>query len=172
MAHVEAGHLNDVSNALKSSWRKLAPDDPYEGKFQDEVFQQFFSSNRGNDKVMMTVTIVALALAMMGLYGLMSYNMTRRMREFGIRKIFGASMGHIIREMNRDFIWIVVTAFLIAAPLGWLMVSQMITRSYPEHIPIPSWPFVVTGGLMVLHRSCRYTHTAGSLAHGYGSGHP
>jgi putative ABC transport system permease protein len=70
------------------------------------------------------------------------------MREFSIRKIFGASMMHIIREMNRDYAWIVMTAFLIAAPLGWQMVSQMIAVSYPENIPTPIWPFLLTGGLM------------------------
>ena len=147
--HIEEGHLNDVSNELRSAWGKLAPDDPYEGKFQDDVFQQFFSSNRSNNKIMITISIVALALATMGLYGLMSYNLTRRLREFSIRQIFGASMSHILREMNRDYAWIVITAFVIAAPLGWYSVSQMITAAYPEYIPIPAWPFLLTAGLMV-----------------------
>ncbi|HTF20723.1 MAG TPA: FtsX-like permease family protein [Chryseolinea sp.] len=150
VAHVAAGHLNEVSDALQSSWSKLAPDDPYVGKFQDDVFEQFFSSNRSNNKIMMTLSIVALSLALMGLYGLMSYNLTRRLREFSIRKIFGASVGHIIREMNRDYIWIVLIAFLVSGPLGMQLVNQMITAAYPEHIPIPVWPFLVTGGLMVL----------------------
>ncbi|MGC3945138.1 MAG: ABC transporter permease [Chryseolinea sp.] len=148
-ASVEAGHLNDVSNELRAAWSKLAPDDPYEGKFQNDVFQQFFSSNRSNNKIMITISIVALALAVMGLYGLMSYNLTRRLKEFSIRKVFGASRAHILKEMNRDYAWIVVTAFIIAAPLGWQMVSQMIKAAYPEEIPIPAWPFVLTGGLMV-----------------------
>ncbi|MEJ1236495.1 FtsX-like permease family protein [Chryseolinea sp. T2] len=148
-AHVEAGHLNEVSDELRSAWNKLAPDDPYEGKFQDDVFQQFFNSNSGNNKIMMTISIVALALAIMGLYGLMSYNLTRRLKEFSIRKVFGASMLHILKEMNRDYAWIVITAFVIAAPLGWQMVSQMIKAAYPEEIPIPAWPFVLTGSLMI-----------------------
>jgi len=147
--HVEAGHLNDVSNELRSAWAKLAPDDPYDGKFQDDVFQQFFSSNRSNNKIMITISMVALALAVMGLYGLMSYNLTRRLKEFSIRKIFGASRVNILREMNRDYAWIVATAFAIAAPLGWQMVGQMIKAAYPEEIPIPAWPFILTGGLMV-----------------------
>jgi putative ABC transport system permease protein len=149
VAHVEAGYLNEVSNAMQTAWSKLAPDDPYEGKFQNDVFQQFFSSNRSNNKIMITISVVALALALMGLYGLMSYNLTRRLREFSIRKVFGASMGHIIREMNGDYVWIVLTAFVVAAPLGMYMVTQMIIAAYPEPIPIPVWPFLLTAGLMV-----------------------
>lgn len=149
VAHVEAGHLNDVSGSLRDTWNKLAPDDPYDGKFQDEVFQQFFSSNRSNNKIMITLTIVSLALALMGLYGLMSYNLTRRLREFSIRKIFGASLVHIIREMNRDYVWILLTAFVVSAPLGMQLVGQMIAAAYPEKIPVPAWPFLLTGGLMI-----------------------
>jgi putative ABC transport system permease protein len=80
----------------------------------------------------------------------MSYNLTRRLKEFSIRKVFGATLSHIIREMNRDFIWIVVTAFLISAPLGMQLVNQMITAAYPEHIPIPLWPFLSTAALIVV----------------------
>lgn len=149
-AHVAAGHLNEVSDQLRAAWNKLSPDDPYTGDFQNEVFGQFFRSNRSNNKIMITLSVVALALAMMGLYGLMSYNLTRRLREFSIRSIFGASRAHIIGEMNRDYVWIVMASFCIAAPLGWALVSQTITAAYPEYIPIPAWPFILTAGLMVL----------------------
>lgn len=150
VAHVTVGHLNEVSAAVQEKWGKLAPDHPYEGKFQDDVFQQFFQSNRSNNKVMITLSVVALALALMGLYGLMSYNLTRRLREFSIRQVFGATMANIVHEMSRDYIWIVVTAFLIAAPLGSYLINQMITAAYPEHIPMPVWPFAVTATLVVL----------------------
>lgn len=150
VAHVTAGHLNEVAAAVQAKWSKLAPDHPYEGKFQDDVFQQFFQSNRSNNKIMITLSVVALTLALMGLYGLMSYNLTRRLREFSIRQVFGATMAHIVHEMNRDYIWIVATAFLIAAPLGSYLINQMITAAYPEPIPMPLWPFAVTAALVII----------------------
>lgn len=145
-----AGSVVEVSDFLKRSWQKVAPDDPYDGHFQDEVFQQFFNSNRSNDKIMYFLSSVALALACMGLYGLVSYNLTRRLKEFSVRKVFGASLFQIFRLMNHDYIWIVLIAFSIGAPLGFYLMGLMIRAAYPEEIPISAWPFVITILTMVL----------------------
>jgi ABC-type antimicrobial peptide transport system permease subunit len=145
-----AGSAVEVSDFLKKSWKSVAPDDPYEGSFQDEVFQQFFDSNRSNDKIMYFLSAVALVLVCMGLYGLVSYNLTRRLKEFSVRKIFGASLFQIFRLMNHDYLWIVLIAFALGAPLGFYMMGMTIRAAYPEEIPISLWPFVITILTMVL----------------------
>jgi len=146
----EAGTVNEVYDFLKKSWTSIAPDDPYEGLYQNEVFQQFFNSNRSNDKIMYFLSAVALVLACMGLYGLVSYNLTRRLKEFSVRKVFGANLFQILRLMNRDYVWIIVVAFSVGAPLGFYMMGLMIKAAYPEHIPISVWPFVLTIAVMAL----------------------
>ena len=146
----EAGSLNEVGSFLKKSWASVAPDDPYEGLFQDDVFQQFFNSNRSNDTILYFISAVALILASMGLYGLVSYNLTRRLKEFSVRKVFGANLLQIFRLMNGDYIWIIVIAFAIGAPLGFYMMGMMIKSAYPEHIPIALWPFVTTIAVVVV----------------------
>ena len=145
-----AGSAVEVSDFLKKSWKSVAPDDPYEGSFQDEVFQQFFNSNRSNDKIMYFLSAVALVLVCMGLYGLVSYNLTRRLKEFSVRKIFGASLFQIFRLMNHDYLWIVLIAFALGAPLGFYMMGMTIRAAYPEEIPISMWPFAITILTMVL----------------------
>ena len=145
-----AGSAVEVSDFLKKSWKSVAPDDPYEGSFQDEVFQQFFDSNRSNDKIMYFLSAVALVLVCMGLYGLVSYNLTRRLKEFSVRKIFGASLFQIFRLMNNDYLWIVLIAFALGAPLGFYMMGMTIRAAYPEEIPISLWPFAITILTMVL----------------------
>ena len=150
VVHAAAGSVVEVSDFLKKSWRSVAPDDPYEGQFQNEVFQQFFDSNRSNNKIMYFLSAVALVLVCMGLYGLVSYNLTRRLKEFSVRKVFGASLFQIFRLMNHDYIWIVLIAFGIGAPLGFYMMGLMIRAAYPEEIPISAWPFVLTILTMVI----------------------
>lgn len=146
----EAGSLNEVERFLKKSWASVAPDDPYEGLFQDEVFQQFFNSNRSNDTILYFVSAVALILASMGLYGLVLYNLTRRLKEFSVRKVFGANLFHIFRLMNGDYIWIILIAFALGAPGGFYIMDLMIKSAYPEHIPIAIWPFVSTIAVMIV----------------------
>src|SRR5688572_23943273 len=144
VVHAAAGSVVEVSDFLKKSWRSVAPDDPYEGHFQNEVFQQFFDSNRSNNKIMYFLSAVALVLVCMGLYGLVSYNLTRRLKEFSVRKVFGASLFQIFRLMNHDYLWIVLIAFTLGAPLGFYMMGLMIQAAYPDEIPISPWPFVIT----------------------------
>jgi ABC-type antimicrobial peptide transport system permease subunit len=85
----------------------------------------------------------------MGLYGLISYNLTRRLKEFSIRKIYGAHLLHILREMNRDYVSIVLSSFVLSIPLGYYMTSLMTKAAYPEEIPLAMWPFVTTAGLVL-----------------------
>jgi putative ABC transport system permease protein len=145
----EAGYASSVYNFIKQTWPSIAPDDPFEGFFQDKVFEQFFASNRSNNKIMYFLSAVAMILACMGLYGLVSYNLTRRLREFSVRKIFGANLLQIFHLMNRDYLWIVLAAFAIGAPLGFYMMGVMIHAAYPEDIPITVWPFVITIGVII-----------------------
>jgi len=62
-----------------------------------------FKSNRSNNKILYFVSGVALLLSCMGLYGLVAYNLTRRLKEFMCGKFFGASMFSIFRLMNNDY---------------------------------------------------------------------
>jgi ABC-type antimicrobial peptide transport system permease subunit len=96
------------------------------------------------------LSAVALILACMGLYGLISYNLTRRLKEFSVRKVFGASLFQIFRLMNRDYLSIVLISFLIGGPLGFFLMGFMIRAAYPEDIPVNTWPFMVTIGLILL----------------------
>lgn len=147
---VEAGSLTDTEDYLKSIWKQVAPDDPYAGYFQDAVFEGFHRDNNSNMKLLMFVSIVTILLSCMGLFGLVSYNITRRMKEFSVRKIFGASVNHIFKLMNKDYIWILSIALVIGAPLGFFGINSLIEVIYPEPIETSAVPFVTGIAIMVV----------------------
>ena len=147
---VEAGSLTDTEDYLKSIWKQVAPDDPYTGYFQDAVFEGFHRDNNSNMKLLVFVSIVTILLSCMGLFGLVSYNITRRMKEFSVRKIFGASVNHIFKLMNKDYIWILSIALVIGAPLGFFGINSLIEVIYPEPIETNAVPFVTGIAIMVV----------------------
>jgi ABC-type antimicrobial peptide transport system permease subunit len=147
---VEAGSLSATEDYLKSIWKKVAPDDPYEGYFQDAVFEGFHNDNNSNMKLLGFVSIITILLSCMGLFGLVSYNITRRMKEFSVRKIFGASVNHIFTLMNRDYIWILSVALIIGAPLGFFSINSLINVIYPDPIETNAAPFLVGITIMVV----------------------
>jgi putative ABC transport system permease protein len=140
----EAGHINEVSEFLKNTWPSVSADHPYQGFVQNSVLDRFFAANRSNNMIMYFLASVAFLLACMGLYGLVSYNIARRIKEYSLRKVFGANLIHIFGLMNRDYIWIMIISLFIGAPLGFYMMDIMMRAAYPEEIPINIWPFIIT----------------------------
>jgi putative ABC transport system permease protein len=86
----------------------------------------------------------------MGLYGLVSYNLTRRLKEFSVRKVFGANTLHLFRLMNGDYLWIVLIAFGLGAPAGAFLMNQLLTSIYPTPIPATFWPYFVSITVMLM----------------------
>ncbi len=146
---VTKGRLGDAETFLKGAWKEIAPDDPYEGILQDHVFEIFQRDNNANVKLLSFISSMAVALACLGLFGLVPYNITRRLKEFSIRKVFGASLPQILRLMNRDYVWILVASFVIGAPSGFILFNSLIKHIYPDPQATRALPFLVAIGLMM-----------------------
>lgn len=146
---VEGGHVNETEAWLKESWKKISPDDPYEGSLQSEVFANWANNNKTEIKLLSFVAALAVVLSCLGLFGLVSYNITRRLKEFSVRKIFGASPFQVFRIMNRDYIWILSIAFIIGAPTGFFLMDTMIHHIYVEPQSAGLRPFIIAISLMI-----------------------
>lgn len=139
-----------IESDMRTLWKEIGPDDPYRGILQDDVFHNFNRNNRNDMTIIISVAIITLILACLGLFGLVAYNITRRLKEFSVRKVFGANTLQIFRLMNRDYTWILTIAFLVGAPAGFFLMSQLIHAIYPDPQPAGVLPFAVAITIMVL----------------------
>ena len=146
----EPGQEKQTESFLKATWKEIAPDDPYTGFFQDEVFYDFHRDNDTNTMILAFVSGVALILSCLGLFGLVSYNITRRLKEFSIRKVFGANTSQIFKLMNVDYIWILSVSFLLGAPVGFFATDTLMQHIYPDPQPAGPLPFIIAVASMVL----------------------
>ncbi len=140
---VREGALQSTEAYIKEGWRTIAPDDPFAGYYQDSVFEGFHIDNNANVKLLMFISGVTVILACMGLFGLVTFSITRRMKEFSIRKVFGANVSHIFRLMNSDYLWMLGIAFVIGAPLGFVLINKLLDIIYPEPVPPDAKPFLL-----------------------------
>jgi putative ABC transport system permease protein len=147
---VEPGAAAAIEQEMRQLWKEIGPDDPYRGMVQDDVFYNYFRNTRNDMGIITSVAVITLILACLGLFGLVSYNITRRLMEFSVRKVFGASLLHIFRLMNRDYAWILTVAFLVGAPAGYLLMSQLINVMYPDPQPTGVLPFAIAVAMMVI----------------------
>ena len=150
IARATPGHVQEVESALRAAWVNLAPDDPYEGFVQDQVFEDFNRDNNANVKLLGFISTVTVVLASLGLFGLVSFNITRRMKEFSIRRVFGAGLAQVFRLMNRDYVWILAVSFLVGAPVGFYLINFLIQNIYPDPRVARPAPFFVAIAIMAL----------------------
>jgi putative ABC transport system permease protein len=86
----------------------------------------------------------------MGLFGLVSYVAEQKKKEIGIRKVLGASINSVIKLLTKDFIKLVIIAFLIAVPISYLLMQRWL-ENYTYKIDIEWWAFVLAGsGALVI----------------------
>lgn len=147
---VEAGNTLETEAWLQDAWKKVAPDDPYEGALQDKAFANWASNNQQEIKLLSFIATLATLLSCLGLFGLVSYNITRRLKEFSVRKIFGANILQVFKLMSLDYVWILSTAFIIGAPTGFFLMDALVHHIYKDAQTAGPQPFIIAVLLMVL----------------------
>jgi putative ABC transport system permease protein len=138
----------EVIPFLEKSIRKNSPY-PFDYLFLEDHFNQLYSSEMKLGEIFGFFTLVSILIAAMGLFGLAAFLSAQRTKEIGIRKVLGASVQSIVLLMSRDFLMLVVVAFVIAIPAGWYLSSQWL-QDFAYRINIEWWTFAVAGGLALL----------------------
>ncbi|MBD0365595.1 MAG: ABC transporter permease [Flavisolibacter sp.] len=145
----------DVSDAgrsvalLNATWKKLFPSALFDYDFLDKQIWARYQDEQRFSKIFSCFSLLSLLIACLGLYGLIAYAASRRIKEIGIRKVLGASVRGIVVLLCKDFMKLVLLAFLIAVPIaryalnGWL-------QDFAYRINIGWWMFAVAGALVLL----------------------
>jgi putative ABC transport system permease protein len=68
----------------------------------------------------------------------------KRVKEIGIRKVLGASLNNIVALFSKDFLKLIVIAFLIAAPLAWYFMDRWL-QDFAYKQDISWWIFLLAG---------------------------
>jgi putative ABC transport system permease protein len=131
-------------NYLEKTWKKYMPQTPFEYTFLDEKFDQLYRSEQRQGTLFTTFSGIAIFIACLGLLGLSAFAISQRIKEIGIRKVLGASVGSIVVLLSKDFLKLVaiaaVIAFLVA---GYAMHKWLMDFAY--RISIQWWVFLAAG---------------------------
>lgn len=138
-----AGMVLQTAEAVQNVWKKLIPEFPYNGVFQDEVFARAMKEISGIQKLFAFIAVVALAISCMGLFGLVALSVAKRRKEFSIRKVLGANLAHIAHLVNREFAVILALAAVIATPLGWFVLDLLLDKVYFYRVALTAAPFIM-----------------------------
>lgn len=112
-----------VENATKL-WKQYANSEPIEYTFMDENFDKLFRAEQRMSKIFSVFSGMAIFIACLGLFALAAFTAEQRTKEIGIRKVMGATVSSLSMGLAKEFIILVVIAFIPAAVIGWWVSSQ------------------------------------------------
>jgi len=134
---------------LETTWKRLVPDVPFSYSFLDDKFNAFYVSEQRWSRIVGWAGGISIFLACLGLFGLASLAVANRLKEIGIRKVLGASVGSVTALLSKDFVKLVGIALVLAAPLAWYVLQQWL-QTFAYRITLHAWVFALTGGVVVL----------------------
>lgn len=134
--------------SLEETMGAFSPGYPFQFYFLDDAYNRVYQSDIRMGNIFSYFTFLALFLACMGLLGLATLTAQQRTKEIGVRKVLGASLSDILILLTRDYTRLVVVAFVLAAPVGYIMISGWLGEfSYGISI---GWGTLLLAGVAVL----------------------
>lgn len=142
-------NVEQALSHIESSWKEVFPDQPYSYTFLSERFNRQFESDEKRGLIFTLFTVLAILIACLGLFGLASYTVEQRTREIGIRKVFGANEGTILKLVTRDFIILSLISIVIAFPVAWYFMSKWL-ENYVYKSSMGPVVFILAGVLTLV----------------------
>lgn len=143
--------LSQVTQHLQAAWHKLIPNVPYRGYLQSDLIEKEIRMTQAFRLIAFFLAVVTLLLSASGLFAQISLNIDKRSKEIGIRKVLGASVLQIIGLVNREFIRILLVAFVVGSALGYLFTGKFIYGIiYQYHADIGPVPYIGTFLIVLL----------------------
>ncbi len=117
--HLTTGNMQQAIGKIEASYKEAFPGNPFDYYFLDDFFNSQYKGDQQFGSIFGIFAVLAIVIACLGLWGLASFTTTQRLKEIGIRKVLGASVGGIMSRLSWQFLKLILIATLIALPLAW-----------------------------------------------------
>ncbi|MBN3583162.1 ABC transporter permease [Algoriphagus aestuarii] len=134
---------------IESVWNEIIPEREFEYEFLDDHFTELYRADRTVNAIVGMLTVLSILISCLGLFGLATFTTEQRVKEIGIRKVLGASIGGVVATLSKDFIKLVLLSLLVAIPVSWYVVDRWI-QDFAYRVSIDWWVFAIAGILALL----------------------
>ncbi|WP_259068580.1 ABC transporter permease [Mucilaginibacter sp. X4EP1] len=149
LLRTQPGKTKAALASMATICKQLNPNFQFSYTFSDEEYNKLYDNEQIVSKLSDAFAFLAIFISCLGLLGLAMFTAEQRIKEIGIRKVLGASVSSLFALLSSEFLWLVVIALIIAAPIAWYaMNAWLLSFAYSE--PIQLWVFALAGGLIIL----------------------
>lgn len=143
---ISTSNIPFIITEIKNKWHELAPGQPFDYSFMDEQFNKLYTTEQQTGKISVTFAMLAILIACLGLFGLVTFAAEQRTKEVGIRKVLGANVANIITMISKDFLKLVFIASVIAFPVAWWAMNKWL-QNFAYRVNISWFIFVFAAAI-------------------------
>jgi putative ABC transport system permease protein len=130
------------------TFRKFDAASPFDYHFLDQNFAAQYKTEQKQGQVLLALTVLTIGIACLGLFGLITFTVGQRVKEIGVRKVLGASVGNVVALLTGSLLKVVLISILVATPVAWMVMNKWL-EGFAYRIHIAWWMFVVAGILAI-----------------------
>jgi putative ABC transport system permease protein len=145
---VNTKDLPSVIAFIERNWLEVYPEYNFEYQFLDDHLANLYEHDARTFTLFKVFAGISIFIGCLGLYGLISFMASQKLKEVGIRKVMGASVASIMILFSKEFVKLILIAFCIAAPLAYYFMNQWL-EGFAYRISIP-WSVYVVGVISTL----------------------
>ena len=146
---INSSDIPNVLAQIKNKWKAIAPLQPFDYSFMDEDFNKLYTTEQRTGQIFITFAVLAILIACLGLFGLVTYAAEQRTKEIGIRKVLGANVANIVTMISKDFLKLVLIASVIAFPVAWWAMNKWL-QDFAYRVNISWWVFALAACIAML----------------------
>ena len=144
--------IDNVQSSLaqiENVWKKFLAERDFEYYFLDETYAKLYQSEERFQKVFISLVILGIIIACLGLLGLATFSAQQRVKEIGVRKVLGASVPHVVALLSKDFLKLVFIALVLAIPVAWWLMNEWL-KDFAYRVNIEWWIFLVAAVIAIV----------------------
>jgi putative ABC transport system permease protein len=153
MSRITVGHqpgkTEETINFVEATWNDHFPDVQFTYSFITDYLTTFYKAEEKLQTILLVFTTLAIIIACLGLFGLAIFIAQQRVKEIGVRKAMGASIGSIVMLLSKSFTKWVIIANILAWPIAWYFLEEWLSN-FQYRIDIDVWLFFISGFLALI----------------------
>ncbi|MEP0984418.1 ABC transporter permease [Ekhidna sp.] len=143
---IDGNQLQTALQDLEKAWISVLPDRPFDFFFLDDRLNDSYKSEQKLSSITLVFSLLAILVACLGLFGLATFSVEQRTKEIGVRKVLGISTSQIMMLLSKEFMMLIIMAFLIAIPFSYYFLNEWL-NGFAFRINIQVWPFIIAGAI-------------------------
>jgi len=146
---ISPANIPETLQEIESITKEFAPGYPFEYSFIDSGVGKLYTTEKKLGTIITLFAFISVFVTCLGVFSLSTFMAERRTKEFGIRKVNGARLIHLLYHMNIDLIQWIGISFIVATPLAYFAMHRYL-QNFAFKVPVEAWIFLLTGAIVLI----------------------